>query len=79
MIFAASQGDHGGRARVQAARVLQRTRPHPLCADIVAKVFVALVSKNSPGRRREFRVKMWGTSLPEDKLTGDLGNVIETT
>jgi hypothetical protein len=22
---------------------------------------------------------MWGTSLPEDKLTGDLGNVIETT
>jgi hypothetical protein len=22
---------------------------------------------------------MWGTSLPEDKLTGDLGNVIEAT
>jgi hypothetical protein len=25
----------------------------------------------------EFRVKMWGTSSPEDKLAGDLGNVIE--
>jgi hypothetical protein len=22
---------------------------------------------------------MWGTSLPEDKLAGDLGNVIEAT
>jgi hypothetical protein len=27
--------------------------------------------------RREFRVKMWGTSSPDDKLTGDLANVIE--
>jgi len=27
--------------------------------------------------RRDFRVKMWGTSSPDDKLTGDLGNVIE--
>jgi hypothetical protein len=37
------------------------------------------VIKNSPGCRRDFRVKMWGTSSPDDKLTGDLGNVIETT
>jgi len=28
---------------------------------------------------RDFRVKMWGTASPEDKLTGDLGNVIEAT
>jgi hypothetical protein len=35
------------------------------------------VIKNSPDRRREFRVKMWGTSSPDDKLTGDLTNVIE--
>ena len=35
--------------------------------------------KNSQGRRRDFRVKMWGTSSPDDKLTGDLGNVIEAT
>ena len=38
-----------------------------------------MVTKNSPGCRREFRVKMWGTSSPDDKLTGDLGNVIEAT
>src|SRR5882724_9649393 len=39
----------------------------------------ALVIKNSPGCRRDFRVKMWGTSSTDDKLTRDLGNVIETT
>jgi len=42
------------------------------------KSLFALVIKNSPGRRRDFRVKMWGTSSPGDKLTGDLG-MIETT
>ena len=35
--------------------------------------------KNSPGCGRDFRVKMWGTSSPDDKRTGDLGSVIETT
>jgi hypothetical protein len=43
------------------------------------KSLFALVIKNSPGCRRDFRVKMWGTSSPDDKLTGDLGNAIETT
>jgi hypothetical protein len=43
------------------------------------KSHFALVIKNSFGRRRDFRVKMWGTSSPEDKLTGDLDNVIEAT
>src|SRR6266446_8935150 len=43
------------------------------------KSLFALVIKNSPGFRRDLRVKMWGTSSPDDKLTGDLGNVIETT
>src|SRR6516225_11738256 len=33
--------------------------------------------KNSPGCRRDFHVKMWGTSSPYDKLTGDLGNAFE--
>jgi hypothetical protein len=37
------------------------------------------VIKISFGCTREFRVKMWGTSSPEDKLAGDLGNVIEAT
>jgi hypothetical protein len=43
------------------------------------KSLFALVIKNSPGCRRDFRVKMWGTSSPDDKLTGDLDNVIEIT
>jgi hypothetical protein len=34
------------------------------------------VIKISFGCTRDFRVKMWGTSSPEDKL-GELGNVIE--
>jgi hypothetical protein len=49
------------------------------CGRYCCKSLFALVIKNSPGCRRDFRVKMWGTSSPEDKLTGDLGNVIETT
>jgi len=44
---------------------------------LCCKSLFALVIKNSPGCRRDFRVKMWGTSSPTDKLTGDLGNVIE--
>ena len=46
----------------------------PCCRSLFA-----VLIKNSPGYRRDFRVKMWGASSPEDKLTGDLGNVIETT
>ena len=42
-----------------------------------AATLPALGIKNSPGCRRDFHVKMWGTSSPTDKLTGDLGNVIE--
>jgi hypothetical protein len=51
----------------------------PVYLRFCCKSLFALVIKNSPGRRRGFRVKMWGTSLPDDKLTGDLGNVIEAT
>jgi hypothetical protein len=39
----------------------------------------ALVIKISFGCTRDFRVKILGTSSPEDKLAGDLGNVIEAT
>jgi hypothetical protein len=42
------------------------------------KSLFALLIKNSPGCRRDFRVKMWGTSRPDDKLTADLCSVIET-
>jgi hypothetical protein len=41
------------------------------------KSLFALLIKNSPGCRRNFVVKMWGTSSADDRLTGDLGNVIE--
>src|SRR5580704_1437939 len=43
------------------------------------KSLFALVMKIPFGCTREFRVKMRGTSSPEDKLAGDLGNVIEAT
>src|ERR1700719_3653313 len=49
------------------------------CGRFCCKSLFALAIKNSFGRRRDFRVKMWETSSPEDKLTGDLGNVIEAT
>jgi hypothetical protein len=49
------------------------------CGRLCCKSPFAVVTKNSPGCRREFRVKMWGASSPDDKLTGDLGNVIEAT
>jgi hypothetical protein len=39
----------------------------------------ALVIKISFGCTRDFGVNMWGTSLPEDKLAGGLGNVIRAT
>src|SRR5207248_10221131 len=44
---------------------------------LCCKSLFALVIKNSLGCRRDFRVKMWGTSSPADKLTGELGNVVE--
>src|SRR5262245_57926692 len=62
----------GSRAAVQATLALS-----PLCPRYCCKSLSALVIKNSPGCRRDFRVKMWGASSPEDKLTGDLGNAFE--
>src|ERR1700730_15659123 len=49
------------------------------CGRYCCKSLFALLIKNSFGRRRDFRVKMWGTSSPNDKLTDDLRNVIEAT
>ena len=43
------------------------------------KSLFALVIKNFPRFRRDFRVKMWGTSSPNDKLADDLGKAIEAT
>src|SRR5215831_16383304 len=44
---------------------------------LCCKSLFPLGTKNSPGCRRDFHVKMWGTSSPDDKLTGDLGNAFE--
>ena len=49
------------------------------CGRFCCKSLFALVITNSFGCTHDFRVKMWGTSWPEDKPTGDLGNVIEAT
>jgi hypothetical protein len=49
----------------------------PLSARYCCKSRFALGFKNSAGRRRGFRVKMWGTSSPHVKLTGDFGNASE--
>jgi hypothetical protein len=49
------------------------------CGRFCCKSLFALAIKISFGCTRDFRVKMWGTSSPEDKLAGDLGNVIEAT
>src|SRR5262245_60343533 len=43
------------------------------------KTLFALLIKNSPGYRRDFRVKMWGTSPPDDKLVSDLAKAAEAT
>jgi hypothetical protein len=68
--------------RVAAALVSERNlecRQWRMSANgrYCCKSLFALLIKNSPGCRRDFRVKMWGTSSPDDKLTGDLSNVIE--
>jgi hypothetical protein len=49
-----------------------------LCRFCCKSLF-AHVIKISFGCTRDFRVNMWGTSLPEEKLAGDLGNVIGAT
>ena len=43
------------------------------------KGLFALAIKNFPGCRRDFRVKMWGTSSPVEKLADDLLRLLHTT
>ena len=50
-----------------------------LVGRFCCKSLFALAIKISFGCTRDFRVKLWGTSSPEDKLAGNLGNVIEAT
>jgi hypothetical protein len=62
------------------ARLIQFAAPAQVWNwQILCKSLFALVIKISFGCARDFRVNMWGTSLPDDKLAGDLGNVIGAT
>jgi hypothetical protein len=78
------------RAALAARRRRRGDRITTPCASFAAvhesvngrfccKTLFAPVIKNFPGRRRDFRVKMRGTSSPDDKLMGDLPNEIEAT
>jgi hypothetical protein len=49
------------------------------CGRFCCKSPFALVIKIYFGCTGDFRVKMWGTSSPDDKLTDDLRNAIEGT
>ena len=62
----------GDRIRLQFAAVLMSPYGRYCC-----KSPFALVIKNFPSCRRDFPVKMWGTSSPDDKFADDLGNAIE--
>ena len=43
------------------------------------KTLFALLIKNSPGYRRDFLVKMWVTSSPDDKRVSNLAKAAEAT
>ena len=71
---------NGGDDITPRRAALRDFKPAYDCSgSMLLKKSFALVIKNSLGCRRDFRVKMWGTPSPDDKLTGNLGNVIEAT
>src|SRR4249920_1243588 len=49
------------------------------CGRLCCKSLFAPFIANISSRRRGFRVNMWGTSSPGDKLTGDFGNEPDAT
>src|SRR6516164_9557628 len=73
----AAQATPRVRLRRDPRRLLHLLRSPP--GRFCCKSLFALVIKNFPGFRRDFRAKMWGTSSPDDKLADDLGNAIEGT
>src|SRR6516162_4767715 len=62
--------------KLQVLGLTSRCRCPPARATRARRL---LRCRSPSGCRHDFRVKMWGTSSPDDKLTGDLGNVIEST
>jgi hypothetical protein len=69
------------RQTKEAATAMFNLQPprHISTLQILLQKSFCTRDQNSFGCTRDFRVNMWGTSLREDKLTGDLGNVIEAT
>jgi hypothetical protein len=59
----------------KSIRVLAMSQKCRFCC----KSLFALAIKISFGCTGDFHVNMWGTSLSEEKLAGDPGNVIEAT
>ena len=49
------------------------------CGRLCCKSLFAPLIANFSSCRRGFRVNMWGTSSPGDKLTGDFGNKPDAT
>ena len=82
----AKQGSVGGptdapgmRCRLSpTADVRSRTSEAAMCRLCCKSLFAPLTA-NFSGCRRGFRVNMWGTSSPGDKLTGDFGNEPDAT
>ena len=64
------------KARRNASATRSVTYSRPQYFRMCCKTLFAPVMKNSPDHRSDFRVKMWGTSSPDDKLTGDLDKAI---
>jgi hypothetical protein len=65
----------GSRASASCKGFAAHQATSAMCRYCCKSLF-ALVIRISFGCTRDFRVNMWGTSLPEDKLAGGLGNVI---
>src|SRR5262249_32567438 len=59
-----------------AADITLKSARAAVCQILLQKSF-PLVTKTSPGCRRDFRVNMWGTSSPDDKLVTDLAKATE--
>jgi hypothetical protein len=68
-----------GLLRCLSLRPVPMTCGGPLSERLCCKSLFAPLIANFSSCRRGFRVNMWGTSSPGDKLTGDFGNEPDAT
>src|SRR5215510_5636401 len=76
--FGASVNRPHVRFASESDRIAAQQRNDAQCRFCCKSLF-ALAIKISFGCTGDFHVNMWGTSLSEEKLAGDPGNVIEAT